>query len=59
MARAEERLLDTRLVFTATRAPFSGVVTERLVEPGYFVTKNSHLLILADPSSLIAMVPRS
>jgi len=56
VARAEERLLDTRLAFTAIRAPFSGIVTERLVEPGDFVTKNNHLLTLADPGSLIAMV---
>ncbi len=56
VAEAEERLLETRLAFTRIRAPFAGVVTERLVEPGDFVTKNSHLLTVADPSSLVAEV---
>ena len=56
VAGAEERLLQTRLAFTGIHAPFSGVVTERLVEPGDFVAKNSHLLTLADPGSLVAEV---
>jgi len=56
VAQAEERLLETRLAFTRIRAPFTGVITERQVEPGDFVTKNSHLLTLADPTSLIAEV---
>ncbi|MEA3274695.1 MAG: efflux RND transporter periplasmic adaptor subunit [Pseudomonadota bacterium] len=56
VARAEERLLETRLAFTRIRAPFAGVITERLVEPGDFVTKNTHLLTLADPASLVAEI---
>lgn len=56
VAQAEERLLQTRLAFTRIRAPFGGVIVARRVEPGDFVTKNSHLLTLADPSSLIAEV---
>ncbi len=56
VAQAEERLLETRLAFTHIQAPFTGVITERHVEPGDFVTKNSHLLTLADPASLIAEV---
>jgi RND family efflux transporter MFP subunit len=56
VAEAEERLLDTRLAFTRIRAPFSGIITERLVEPGDFVTKNSHLLTISDPESLVAEV---
>jgi len=56
VAQAEERLLETRLAFTRIRAPFTGVITERQVEPGDFVTKNSHLLTLADPASLVAEV---
>ncbi|MCB2262312.1 MAG: efflux RND transporter periplasmic adaptor subunit [Candidatus Thiosymbion ectosymbiont of Robbea hypermnestra] len=59
VAQAEERLLETRLTFTAIRAPFAGVITERHVEPGDFVTKNNHLLTLADPASLIAAVHAS
>lgn len=56
VAEAEQRLLQTRLDYTRIAAPFSGVITERLVEPGDFVTKNTHLLTLADPASLIAEV---
>jgi RND family efflux transporter MFP subunit len=56
VAEAEQRLLQTRLNYTRIAAPFSGVITERLVEPGDFVTKNTHLLTLADPASLIAEV---
>ncbi len=59
VAQAEERLLKTRLAFTTIKAPFAGVITERHVEPGDFVTKNSHLLTLADPASLVAAVSAS
>ena len=41
--------METRLTFTTLQAPFAGVITERHVEPGDFVTKNRHLLTLADP----------
>ncbi|KAA6184349.1 efflux RND transporter periplasmic adaptor subunit [Thiohalocapsa marina] len=56
VAEAEVRLLQTRLDYTRVEAPFAGVITERLVEPGDFVTKKTHLLTLADPASLIAEV---
>jgi RND family efflux transporter MFP subunit len=56
VAEAEVRLLETRLAFTRVQAPFDGVITERLVEPGDFVSKNTHLLSVADPSSLVAEV---
>jgi RND family efflux transporter MFP subunit len=56
LAQADLRLLDTRLGFTRIEAPFAGVIIERLVEPGDFVTKNTHLLTLADPDSLVAEV---
>lgn len=56
VAEAEVRLLETRLAFTRIGAPFDGVITERLVEPGDFVTKNTHLLSIADPDSLVAEV---
>lgn len=56
LAQADLRLLETRLGFTRIEAPFSGVITERLVEPGDFVAKNTHLLTLADPDSLVAEV---
>lgn len=54
VATAEVRLLETRLGYTAIRAPFPAIVLERLVEPGDFVTKGTHLLTMADPLSLIA-----
>lgn len=53
IARAELAMLITRLSFTNTKAPFSGVITERLTEPGTFVSKNMHLLTLIDPQSLV------
>jgi RND family efflux transporter MFP subunit len=56
IADAELRVLQTRLNYTRISAPFAGIITERLVEPGDFVTKNSHLLTLADPASMIAEV---
>jgi RND family efflux transporter MFP subunit len=56
VAEAEVRLLETRLAFTRITVPFNGVITERLVEPGDFVTKNTHLLSIADPDSLVAEV---
>jgi RND family efflux transporter MFP subunit len=56
VAQAEERLLETRLAYTRIQAPFAGVITQRLVEPGDFVAKDRHLLTLADPDSLVAEV---
>jgi len=56
VAEAQVRVLETRLAFTKISAPFAGVVTARLAEPGDFVTKNTHLLSIADPASLIAEV---
>lgn len=56
VARGDVRLLETRLAFTRIPAPFDGVVTERLVEPGDFVSRNTQLLTIADPESLVAEV---
>jgi RND family efflux transporter MFP subunit len=56
VAQADVRLLETRLAFTRILAPFDGVIIERLVEPGDFVGKNTHLLSIADPESLVAEV---
>ena len=53
IARAELAILNTRLSFTRTEAPFSGVITERLSDPGNFASKNTHLLTLIDPQSLV------
>lgn len=59
VAQAEEALLRTRISFTRIHAPFAGVVTERLVEPGDVVPRYSHLATLSDPASLVTDVPVS
>jgi RND family efflux transporter MFP subunit len=53
IARSELAILTTRLGYTRMSAPFSGVVTERLSEPGNFAAKNTHLLTVIDPTSLV------
>ncbi|RTZ78673.1 MAG: efflux RND transporter periplasmic adaptor subunit [Gammaproteobacteria bacterium] len=53
VARAELELLHTRLGYTRVIAPFSGIVTQRLAEPGDVKARYDHLLTLADPDSLI------
>lgn len=54
VAEAQVRVLETRLNYTLIAAPFDGIVTERLAEPGDVVAKNTQLLTIVDPSSLIA-----
>ncbi len=54
VARSEEALLRTRLGYTEVAAPFPGVVTARLAEPGDVVERHDHVLTIADPSSLVA-----
>jgi RND family efflux transporter MFP subunit len=56
LAESDLRLLELRLANTRITAPFAGVVTERLAEPGDVVAKNTHLLTVADPASLVAEV---
>ncbi len=53
VAQAEESVLRTRLGYTAERAPFAGVIQERLAEPGDVVSKHTHILTLTDPTSLV------
>mgnify|MGYP002725615801 CR=1 FL=1 len=54
VAEAEQRLLEARLGYTRITAPFSGIISERLIEPGDVATKHHHLLTLINPDSLIA-----
>ncbi len=54
LARAEEAALRLRIARTRILAPFAGVVTRRLAEPGDVVAAGSHLLTLVDPASLVA-----
>ncbi len=53
VARAEERVLRTRLGYAVETAPFGGLVSERLAEPGDVVAPNTHVLTITDPSSLV------
>jgi len=53
VAKAERSVLVTRLGFTRAAAPFDALVTERLAEPGDVVERQTHLLTLADPGSLV------
>ncbi|WJW75653.1 efflux RND transporter periplasmic adaptor subunit [Thiohalobacter sp. IOR34] len=54
VARAELRLLETRLGYMQIHAPFAGLIAERRVEPGDAVPSFTHLLTLIDPASLVA-----
>jgi len=53
VARADERVLDTRLGYLTIHAPFGGVVSARLTEPGNVVARHTHLLTVSDPASLV------
>lgn len=53
VARAEERLLAARLANMTLSAPFDGVVSQRLVEPGNATPRHTHLLTVIDPSQLV------
>ena len=53
VANAEESILRTRLGYTTEKAPFDGVIEERLAEPGDVVSKYTHVLTLTDPASLV------
>jgi len=56
VAVAEQRLLQARFEYTRIKAPFGGIVTERNAEPGDVVEKHSHLLTIADPSTLMTEI---
>jgi membrane fusion protein (multidrug efflux system) len=56
IARAEARLLRERVRNLALAAPFAGVVSERLVEPGSVTPRHTHLLTLIDLSTLVTDV---
>ena len=56
LARAAESLQRTRLSRTVIEAPFAGVISERLKEPGDAVPVNEPLLTLLDPDFITAAV---
>jgi membrane fusion protein (multidrug efflux system) len=56
VAEAERRVLQTRLSYTRIKAPFPGVVSERLVEPGDVVPRHTHLMTIINPESLVTNI---
>lgn len=59
VALAEEELLRIRLANTRIDAPFDGVISARMAEPGDAVAKFTHVLTLTDDSTLLAALPLS
>jgi membrane fusion protein (multidrug efflux system) len=59
VAEAEQMLLQTRLGYARVVAPFTGIVSERRVEPGDVAPRFTHLLTLFDPESLVIEVTLS
>ena len=56
---AEVSLLQTRLNHTRIKAPFSGIISERLKETGDVVPVHSHILTIFDPAEIKIEVPVS
>jgi RND family efflux transporter MFP subunit len=56
VAAADQLLLETRLGFTRISAPFDGIVSARLAEPGDVMPRNNHILTLTDLGSLVAEI---
>ncbi|MBE0622699.1 MAG: efflux RND transporter periplasmic adaptor subunit [Burkholderiales bacterium] len=56
IARAEVRLLQARVQHMTIAAPFDGVVSRRLAEPGNVTPQHTHLLTIIDPSQLVTDV---
>jgi len=52
IAEADLNLKQTELSHSHIKAPFDGVISERLVEPGDVIPLHNHLLTLIDTSSL-------
>lgn len=59
VAQADEDLLRIRLENTRITAPFSGVISARLAEPGDAVAKFTHVLTLTDDKALLAALQLS
>ncbi|MEM7252324.1 MAG: efflux RND transporter periplasmic adaptor subunit [Pseudomonadota bacterium] len=56
VARAEEQVLSTRLSYMRVESPVGAVVAARLAEPGDFVERNTHVLTLIEPKSLMSEI---
>jgi len=53
VADAEVDLLQARLGYNTIRAPFAGLISARLIEPGDVAPRFTHLLTMFDPDSLV------
>ncbi|MDH3713405.1 MAG: efflux RND transporter periplasmic adaptor subunit [Gammaproteobacteria bacterium] len=54
VAKAERRVLETRLGYSRVTAPFDGIVAARLAETGDIVERHAHVLTLVDPTTLVS-----
>jgi membrane fusion protein, multidrug efflux system len=59
IARADLHLKQTQFDHSKIQAPISGVISQRLVEPGDVIPLHNHLLTLIDTSSLKAEIQLS
>lgn len=56
IAIAEQQLQQLRMARTRIKAPFDGVISQRLHEPGDAVDSHSHLLSMIQPDRLLVKV---
>jgi len=56
LARAELVLQQAKLDHSVIKSPITGLISERLKEPGDIVPQHSHILTVYDPNSLIAKI---
>ena len=56
IAEADLNLKQTELSHSKIKAPFGGIISQRLVEPGDVIPLHNHLLTLIDTSSLKAEI---
>lgn len=56
VAEAEQSMLQTRLSYTRIYAPFTGLVSARLVEPGDVLPRHTHLMTLINPNTLVTRI---
>lgn len=57
--QAEYNLQKKRLSYTLIKAPWAGIISERLVEPGDVLPLHTHFMSLIDNNSLIVKIPLS
>lgn len=57
--KAEYNLQKKRLSYARIKAPWAGIISERLVEPGDVLPLHTHFMSLMDNSSLIVKIPLS